>query len=72
MDTRARQLVGWAMVVAGLVVAAVGLFAEQIGLTEGENTELGTKQILVIVAGAVIAVIGLVVALVLKGKEPAT
>lgn len=66
-----RQLAGWGIVVVGVVVAAVGAFAQPLGLSQGDNTEFGTKQLLMVVAGIVVAAVGLVVALVLKGKEPA-
>jgi uncharacterized membrane protein YidH (DUF202 family) len=63
VDARARKLVGWVIVAAGIVVAAVAAFADQIGLGGEGPDEFGGKQIAALIVGLAIAVIGLGVAL---------
>jgi hypothetical protein len=63
VDARARKLVGWVIVAAGIVVAAVAVFADQIGLGGEGPDEFGGKQIAALIVGLAIAVIGLGVAL---------
>ena len=63
MDARARKLVGWVIVAAGIVVAAVAAFADQIGLGGEGPDEFGGKQVVALIVGLAIAVIGLGVAL---------
>jgi hypothetical protein len=63
VDARARKLVGWVIVAAGIVVAAVAAFADQIGLGGEGPDEFGGKQVVALIVGLAIAVIGLGVAL---------
>jgi hypothetical protein len=63
VDARARKLVGWLIVAAGSVVAAAGAFADQIGLGGEGPDEFGGKQVVAVIVGLAIAVVGLGVAL---------
>jgi hypothetical protein len=63
VDTRARKLAGWLVVAVGVVIALVGALADQIGLGNGGPDKFGGKQVAALVVGLVIAVVGLVIAL---------
>jgi hypothetical protein len=63
VDARTRKLVGWVIVAAGIVVAAVGAFADQIGLGGDGADDFGGKQVAALIVGIVIAVVGLGLAL---------
>jgi hypothetical protein len=51
------------IVAAGIVVAAVGVFADQIGLGGEGPDEFGGKQVAALIVGLAIAVVGLGVVL---------
>lgn len=63
------KLAGWAIAVAGLAVALVGGFADQIGLGGDGPDKFGGKQVAALIAGLVVAVAGLVLALWAGTKE---
>jgi hypothetical protein len=63
MNARTRRTVGWVIVAVGVVIAIIGGLADQIGLGGEGPDEFGGKQVAALVAGVVIAIIGLVVAL---------
>jgi hypothetical protein len=56
-----RRVLGWALAVVGVVFVLVSAFADQLGLGT-EDTGVGWKQIVGIVAGVVIAGVGLLTA----------
>ena len=62
-----RTSVGWAITAIGIVVLIVSALADQIGL--GNTDSFGWKQILGVVVGAVIMVLGFIVAK--RGENPA-
>ena len=63
MDTRTRRLAGWLIVAVGAVVALIGVLADKLGLGGEGADKFGGKQVAALVAGLVIAVVGLVIAL---------
>jgi uncharacterized membrane protein YidH (DUF202 family) len=62
MDTRTRRVAGWVIAAAGVVIALIGVLADQIGLGEEDTTAFGTRQVIVLVVGLAIVAIGLAVA----------
>ncbi len=63
MDERSRRLVGWVVVAVGAAVAVVGGLADQLGLGGEGPDKFGPQQWAAVLAGLVIAAIGLAVAL---------
>ncbi|HEX6424242.1 MAG TPA: hypothetical protein VFZ79_12225 [Acidimicrobiales bacterium] len=63
MVARNRRLVGWAVAVAGAVLAIVGGLADQLGLGGEGPDEFGPSQVAAVVAGIVIVLAGLALAL---------
>jgi hypothetical protein len=59
MDPRTRKLAGWVIVAVGLVVAAVGALADQLGLGGEGPDQFGGKQVAALIVGLVIALAGL-------------
>ncbi len=73
MDARTRKLVGWVIVAAGVVVAAVGAFADQIGIGGDGADDFGGKQVAALIVGLVIAAVGLALAFWSgRPRQPAT
>ncbi len=70
MDTRARKLAGWLVVVVGAVIALVGVLADKVGLGAEGPDKFGGKQVAALVVGLVIAVVGLVIALLPQRSTP--
>ena len=63
MVARNRRLVGWAVAVAGAVLAIVGGLADQLGLGGDGPDEFGPSQVAAVIAGIVIVLAGLALAL---------
>ena len=57
-----KRLAGWVIFAGGLVLLVVSLFADQLGIGGGNGT-FGLRQITGTVAGVVILVVGVVIAL---------
>ena len=55
-----KQMIGWVLVIAGLVIGLIGALADALGI--GGQPGFGYKQILAVVAGIIIAVVGLALA----------
>ena len=72
MDAHARKLAGWGIAAIGVIVAAVGALADQIGLGGEGADEFGGRQIAAVIVGLIIAAIGLVVALWPSGPRKPT
>ena len=72
MDAHARKLAGWAIAAIGVVVAAVGALADQIGLGGEGADEFGGRQVAAVIVGLIIAAIGLVAALWPSGPRKPT
>lgn len=63
MVARNRRLVGWLVVAVGAVVAIVGGIADQVGLGGEGPDKFGPNQVAAVVAGLVLVVAGLALAL---------
>jgi hypothetical protein len=63
VDARTRRLVGLAVVVVGAAIAIIGGLADQLGLGGEGPDEMGSKQVVALVVGIVIAAAGLALAL---------
>jgi hypothetical protein len=73
VDAHARKLAGWGIVAIGVIVAAVGALADQIGLGGEGPDEFGGRQVAAVIVGLIIAAAGLVLALWPSGpREPTT
>jgi Zn-dependent protease with chaperone function len=63
------KVAGWAIAAAGLVVALVGALADQIGLGGEGPDKFAGKQVAALIAGLVILVAGLALALWAAARE---
>jgi hypothetical protein len=73
VDAHTRKLVGWAIAAIGVIVAAVGALADQIGLGGEGPDKFAGKQVAAVIVGLIIAAAGLVLALWPSGpREPTT
>jgi hypothetical protein len=73
VDAHTRKLAGWVIVAVGVLVAAVGALADQIGLGGEGPDKFAGKQVAAVIVGLVIAAIGLAVAFWPSGsREPTT
>jgi hypothetical protein len=70
VDTRTRRLAGWLIVAVGAAVALIGVLADKIGLGGEGGDKFGGKQVAALVVGLVIAVVGLVIALLPHRASP--
>jgi hypothetical protein len=73
VDAHTRKLAGWAIAAIGVIVAAVGALADQIGLGGEGPDKFAGKQVAAVIVGLVIAAAGLALALWPSGpREPTT
>ncbi len=63
-----RRSLGFVVTAVGVIVVAVAAFADPIGIGGAEDT-FGWKQIVGVVVGAVVAVVGIILAV--RGGKPA-
>jgi hypothetical protein len=71
VDAHTRKLAGWAIAAIGVIVAAVGALADQIGLGGEGPDKFAGKQVTAVIVGLIIAAAGLVLALWPSGpREP--
>jgi hypothetical protein len=62
-----RRLLGWALVAVGAVVVVVSALADPLGIG-GDDTGFGSKQVLGVVVGAIVAAVGLGLRYVRRGS----
>jgi hypothetical protein len=63
VDAHTRKLAGWAIAAIGVIVAAVGALADQIGLGGEGPDKFAGKQVTAVIVGLIIAAAGLALAL---------
>jgi hypothetical protein len=62
----AKKIISTLLVVVGIILLILSLIADKVGI--GKNPEFGTLQITGVVAGAIMAIIGLIL---ISKKKPA-
>lgn len=72
MDAHTRKIAGWVVAAVGVLVAIAGAFADSLGIGAEGAEGMGAKQVAVLVAGLVILVVGLAVALLPLGEKGST
>jgi hypothetical protein len=63
VDVRTRRLIGWVVAAVGAAIAIIGGLADQFGLGGEGVDEFGSKQVVAVVVGVVLAIAGVGLAL---------